>query len=129
MAVPTDPSNVRWPLRCSGRSLTVSASTMEDSAARTRRLAVEAPTGTGKTLAYLVPAVACAQARGHPVAIATHSKVLQDQLLTDIELYRRAVGDVRWVLLKGIANYVSVAYLDAAIGAGPDGPVEALVWR
>ncbi len=98
----------------------------EDSTARTRRLAVEAPTGTGKTLAYLVPSVACAQARGHPVAIATHSKVLQDQLLTDIELYRRAVGGVRWVLLKGIANYVSVAYLDAAVGAGPDGPVEAL---
>lgn len=91
------------------------------------RLAVEAPTGTGKTLAYLVPAAACARALRRPVAIATHSKVLQDQLLADIELYRRTVGELRWVLLKGIANYVSVGYLDAAIEAGAEGPIEALV--
>ncbi len=90
------------------------------------RLAVEAPTGTGKTLAYLVPAVACAQARRRPVVVATHSKVLQDQLLTDIETYRKSIGDIRCVLLKGIANYVSVGYLDAAIEAGPEGPIEAL---
>ena len=89
-------------------------------------LAVEAPTGTGKTMAYLVPAVACAQALRRPVAIATHSKVLQDQLLTDIERYRRNVGAVRWVMLKGLANYASVEYLDAAIESGPDGPAEAL---
>ncbi|WP_419912073.1 RecQ family ATP-dependent DNA helicase [Candidatus Poriferisodalis sp.] len=95
--------------------------------APTGRLAVEAPTGTGKTLAYLVPAAACARARRRPVAIATHSKVLQDQLLTDIEIYRRTVGDIRWVLLKGIANYVSVGYLDAAIEAGSEEPVESLV--
>ena len=90
------------------------------------RLAVEAPTGTGKTLAYLVPAVACAQARRRPVVVATHSKVLQDQLLADIEFYRRVVGELRWVLLKGVANYASVGYLDAAIEAGPAGPMEAL---
>ena len=95
--------------------------------APTGRLAVEAPTGTGKTLAYLVPAAACARARRRPVAIATHSKVLQDQLLTDIEIYRRTVGDIRWVLLKGIANYVSVGYLDAAIEASSEEPVESLV--
>ena len=90
------------------------------------RLAVEAPTGTGKTMAYLVPAVACAQALHRPVAIATHSKVLQDQLLADIKRYGSAVGPVRWVLLKGLANYASVEYLDAAIESGPDGPAEAL---
>ena len=96
-------------------------------ASSTRRLAVEAPTGTGKTLAYLVPAAACAQARRRPVVIATHSKVLQDQLVSDIEFYRREVGELRWVLLKGIANYASVEFLDAAIEAGPEGPIEALV--
>ena len=90
------------------------------------RLAVEAPTGTGKTMAYLVPAVACAQALHRPVAIATHSKVLQDQLLADIKQYGSAVGPVRWVLLKGLANYASVEYLDAGIESGPDGPAEAL---
>src|SRR6476661_4986610 len=52
--------------------------------AQSERLMIEAPTGTGKTLAYLVPAVAWARATGQCVVIATHSKVLQNQILTTI---------------------------------------------
>lgn len=45
-------------------------------------LAVEAPTGTGKSLAYLVPAVLASIAEGRRVVIATHTLALQDQLVT-----------------------------------------------
>ncbi len=43
-------------------------------------LAVEAPTGTGKSLAYLVPAVLAAVGEGRRVVVATHTLALQDQL-------------------------------------------------
>src|SRR5919206_201767 len=46
-----------------------------------RHLIVEAGTGTGKTLAYLVPAIAAAVARGGRVVISTGTKNLQEQLM------------------------------------------------
>ena len=46
-----------------------------------RHLVVEAGTGTGKTLAYLVPAIAAATARGTRVVISTGTKNLQEQLM------------------------------------------------
>src|SRR5436305_10587357 len=46
-----------------------------------RHLIVEAGTGTGKTLAYLVPAIAAATARGQRVIISTGTKNLQEQLM------------------------------------------------
>ncbi|MDQ3686698.1 MAG: ATP-dependent DNA helicase [Acidobacteriota bacterium] len=46
-----------------------------------RHLIVEAGTGTGKTLAYLVPAIAAATARGTRVVISTGTKNLQEQLM------------------------------------------------
>ena len=46
-----------------------------------RHLIVEAGTGTGKTLAYLVPAVAAACGSGARVVISTGTKNLQEQLM------------------------------------------------
>src|SRR6201987_3737777 len=46
-----------------------------------RHLIVEAGTGTGKTLAYLVPAIAAAAARGGRVVVSTGTKNLQGQLM------------------------------------------------
>src|SRR5947209_15535588 len=46
-----------------------------------RHLIVEAGTGTGKTLAYLVPAIAAATGRGQRVIISTGTKNLQEQLM------------------------------------------------
>ena len=51
-----------------------------------RHLVVEAGTGTGKTLAYLVPAIAAATARGTRVVISTGTKNLQEQLMERIFL-------------------------------------------
>ena len=91
-----------------------------------QRVAVEAPTGTGKTLAYLTPGVAWAKAVQEPVVVATHSKVLQSQLLSAIKDYSESVGPIDWVLLKGTENYVSLENLDSALEAGPADQLEAL---
>ena len=67
-------------------------------------LVIEAGTGTGKTLAYLVPILV----REGTAIVSTGTKSLQDQLFArDIPLVLRAMGVQRRVaLLKGRANYV-----------------------
>jgi len=74
------------------------------------RLVVEAGTGTGKSLAYLVPALARAVRRGERVVVSTHTHTLQDQLvLKDIPALRAWLPwDFRACLLKGRANYISL---------------------
>ncbi len=67
-------------------------------------LLAEAETGTGKTLAYLVPALRS----DVKVLISTHTRSLQDQLVhRDLPAVQRALGATRRVaLLKGRANYL-----------------------
>src|ERR1700754_3583808 len=67
-------------------------------------LAVEAGTGTGKTFAYLVPALLS----GARVLISTGTRTLQDQLFSkDLPLLGAAIGrPARVALLKGRANYL-----------------------
>lgn len=84
-----------------------------DRALRTRgRLVVEAGTGTGKTFAYLVPALLS----GQRVVISTGTRTLQDQLYTrDVPTVAAALGrPVRIALLKGRANYLCVHRLELA---------------
>ena len=75
-------------------------------------LICEAGTGTGKTFAYLVPALQS----GHKVIISTGTKHLQDQLFTrDLPLVRKAVGRaLKVALLKGRANYLCLHRLKQA---------------
>jgi Rad3-related DNA helicase/DNA polymerase III epsilon subunit-like protein len=74
------------------------------------RLVVEAGTGTGKGLAYLVPALARAVRRGERVVVSTHTHTLQEQLmLKDIPALRQWLPwDFEACLLKGRPNYVSL---------------------
>ena len=67
-------------------------------------LAVEAGTGTGKTFAYLVPALLC----GARVLISTGTRTLQDQLFSkDLPLVAAALGrPAKVALLKGRSNYL-----------------------
>lgn len=67
--------------------------------------AIEAGTGTGKSLGYLVPALASGR---RPVVVATRTKQLQRQLLEeDLPRARGILGrDVKAVLAKGRANYL-----------------------
>jgi len=68
-----------------------------------RHLVVQAGTGTGKTLAYLVPAVVT----GARVVVATATKALQDQLAgKDLPFLDTHVGGFTWAVLKGRSNYV-----------------------
>src|SRR5438128_1260488 len=78
--------------------------------ARGGRLLVEAGPGTGKSLAYLVPAVHHAVARGERVVVATNTITLQEQLFSkDIPFMRSWLPfDFKAPLLKGRANYVSL---------------------
>ncbi|RME28100.1 MAG: helicase, partial [Deltaproteobacteria bacterium] len=69
--------------------------------------ALEAGTGTGKSLAYLVPAALWAQANEARVAIATYTITLQGQLAgSDLPLLQRAGLDLPWAVLQGRGNYV-----------------------
>jgi ATP-dependent DNA helicase DinG len=74
------------------------------------RLVVEAGPGTGKSLAYLVPAVHHAVASGQRVVIATNTITLQEQLYSkDIPFLRSWLPfDFKAALLKGRSNYVSL---------------------
>ena len=84
-----------------------------DHALRTRgRLVVEAGTGTGKTFAYLVPALLS----GLRVVISTGTRTLQDQLFArDLPTVAAAMGrPVRIALLKGRANYLCLHRLELA---------------
>jgi len=79
------------------------AEAVADSIASGRHLVVQAGTGTGKTLAYLVPAVVT----GARVVVATATKALQDQLAgKDLPFLAEHVGGFRWAVLKGRSNYV-----------------------
>ncbi|HXG29519.1 MAG TPA: ATP-dependent DNA helicase [Nevskiales bacterium] len=75
-------------------------------------LIVEAGTGTGKTLAYLVPALLS----GRKLLISTGTKALQEQLFDkDLPVARAALDlPVRVALLKGRANYLCLHRLDLA---------------
>ncbi len=78
-----------------------------------RHLAVEAGTGTGKTFAYLVPALYS----GRRVVISTGTRNLQDQLYgRDLPMVCTALGrPVRTALLKGRANYLCRHRLNLAL--------------
>lgn len=69
---------------------------------------VEAGTGTGKSLAYLLPAIFWACKKGYRVAIATHTISLQEQLwYKDIPLLQRLLPfPFRAAILKGRSNYI-----------------------
>ncbi|HEX4243905.1 MAG TPA: ATP-dependent DNA helicase [Steroidobacteraceae bacterium] len=84
--------------------------------ARLEPLIVEAGTGTGKTFAYLVPALTS----GRSVIISTGTRTLQDQLFhRDIPLLARALGlPVKIALLKGRANYLCRHRLELATQQG-----------
>jgi ATP-dependent DNA helicase DinG len=69
-----------------------------------RVLLAEAETGTGKTLAYLIPALRSSE----KILISTHTKALQDQLMhRDVPAVQKAMGLKRRIaLLKGRSNYL-----------------------
>ena len=86
------------------------AEAVAEALAGSDRLVVEAGTGTGKTFAYLLPALQS----GRKTIISTGTKALQDQLYhRDMPLVCKAIGrPVTTALLKGRANYLCLHRLD-----------------
>ncbi len=99
-------------------------------------LIIEAGTGTGKSLAYLIPAVEFAIANGRRVVISTNTINLQEQLFfKDIPLLRRALPvEFRAAVLKGRSNYLCLrrwrSYLREGIQTDADRLFAAkiLIW-
>jgi ATP-dependent DNA helicase DinG len=88
------------------------AQAVEQALAEQSSLVVEAGTGIGKTLAYLVPALLSEER----VIISTGTKTLQDQLFfRDLPLVSEALGrSVRTALLKGRSNYLCLHRMNIA---------------
>lgn len=84
--------------------------------AQRETLVAEAGTGTGKTFAYLVPALLS----GERVIISTGTKTLQDQLyFRDLPRVRSVLGArLKTALLKGRANYLCLYRLDQTVREG-----------
>ncbi|MCP9496542.1 MAG: ATP-dependent DNA helicase [Pyrinomonadaceae bacterium MAG19_C2-C3] len=81
-----------------------------------RHLIVEAGTGTGKTLAYLVPAVAAATSRGERVIISTGTKALQEQLMgKDVPFLQNVLPrKFSAAYMKGRSNYACLRRIKTA---------------
>jgi len=83
---------------------------------RRRHLVVQAGTGTGKSLAYLAPALALKR----KVVVATATKALQDQLAgKELPFLSTHLDrEVSWAVLKGRSNYLCLQRLDELAGDG-----------
>jgi ATP-dependent DNA helicase DinG len=106
-------AGIRGEKRAGQRELT---SAVADAIRTGHHLLAEAPTGSGKSLAYLAPAIAS----GRRVVVATSTIALQSQLIDkDLPtLSRHSSVPFTFALLKGRSNYVCRAKLRAA--AAPD---------
>ncbi|MGH7806902.1 MAG: DEAD/DEAH box helicase, partial [Thermodesulfobacteriota bacterium] len=93
---------------------------------------IEAGTGTGKTLAYLIPAVYWSLSNGERVVISTNTINLQEQLIEkDIPLLHSGLSeDFKYSLVKGMGNYLcllrSETVLDGLLDLAEDDEIEAL---
>jgi ATP-dependent DNA helicase DinG len=90
-------------------------------------LVAEAGTGTGKSIAYLIPAVEWALRNRERTVVSTNTINLQEQLvMKDLPLVRQAVGKpFRFALVKGRGNYISIRRAKLAMDTGlglVDGP-------
>ena len=87
-----------------------------------RSLVIEAGTGVGKSLAYLIPAVEYAIREGKKAVISTHTINLQEQLIgKDIPIVKKLLGEpFEAALLKGRGNYLCPLRLRRAMDQGGD---------
>ncbi|MBW7982234.1 ATP-dependent DNA helicase DinG [Enterobacillus tribolii] len=73
----------------------------------TRHLVIEAPTGVGKTLSYLIPGIAVSRAQEKPLVVSTANVALQDQIYgKDLPLLRKIIPDLKFTAAFGRGRYV-----------------------
>lgn len=94
-------------------------------------LMAEAGSGTGKTFAYLLPALCYARLSGQPVAIACSSATLQEQLVSeggDINTLSQLLDlDIKAVLAKNPSNYICAVQAELAKLSMPKHPQRKLL--
>ena len=90
---------------------------------QSRNLVVEAGTGVGKSMAYLIPAALTAKRSGITVGIATKTNNLLDQLVNkELPLISQAladVGGISFMPLKGFSHYPCLLQIDRVLREGP----------
>lgn len=96
---------------------------------RSQHMLIEAPTGVGKSLGYLIPAVHWAVQNGERVTISTNTINLQEQLYNkDLPDLARALPiEFRATVLKGRSHYLCPARLRTLRRRGANSPDEARV--
>ncbi|CDG97294.1 ATP-dependent DNA helicase DinG [Xenorhabdus bovienii] len=83
-----------------------------------RHLVIEAPTGVGKTLSYLIPGIAVSRAEKKPLVVSTANVALQDQIYSkDLPLLRKLIPDLKFTGAFGRARYVCPRNLEAICAA------------
>ena len=94
------------------------ATAIAESFTSLENLCIEAPTGVGKSFAYLIPAIYYSIEQSKPVIISTETINLQEQLIDkDIPLLRELLDfEFKSVLAKGRANYLCKRRLQMATG-------------
>ncbi|MCX5783168.1 MAG: DEAD/DEAH box helicase [Elusimicrobia bacterium] len=98
------------------------ACAVEASLKEKRHLVVEAGTGVGKSLAYLLPCALWSVKSGSKVLVATYTKALQEQLAKkDLPLVKSIVGaNFNYAMLMGADNYLCLARLYRALKREPE---------
>lgn len=89
---------------------------------------IEAGTGTGKSFAYLVPAILWSVKHNSRVIVSTHTLNLQDQLMNDVlpQIQQMLQVEFKYAVLKGQSHYLSPTRLDAALRRTPSSILELL---
>ena len=96
------------------------AEAVRDAFARSENLMVEAGTGVGKSMAYLVPAVLTARANNITVGVATKTNALLDQLVYhELPALKEAFGSLSFAPLKGFSHYPCLRRVDKLVSEGP----------
>ena len=121
-----------WQVRPQQRQL---AQTIRRALKQRRHALTEGGTGTGKTNAYLIPAILHAKETGKPVVVATHTNALLDQLKHKDLPFLSSVIPFTWAVLKGRAQSLCEAkysrgtedpYVEEWRETTPDGDLSAL---
>lgn len=82
-------------------------------------LVIEAGTGVGKSLAYLVPAALTARENGIGVGVATKTNALLDQLVNhELPLLADAMGELEFASLKGFSHYPCLRSVERVFEGG-----------
>jgi ATP-dependent DNA helicase DinG len=89
------------------------ASAVERALSTKTHLIVEAGTGVGKSLAYLVPLILWTRGENSRAVVATYTKALQQQLVgKDLPFLKNVLGDFRYALCVGGENYLCIRRFD-----------------